>query len=109
MKYRPFRYQTSFPIKIITPTGLQQVQVLDVHQHGARIGGIADVTRGDKLRLNLLSHSVIGVVQWSRPGCCGLAFRPPLTDDQLDILRKRNDSRGKVRHNTIGFAQYEMR
>ncbi len=108
MQYRPHRYNTQYPIELQTPTGTQKCQVIDVHNAGARLEGLRDVKRGDKVRVNILSHRVDALVQWASGDRAGLTFRPQISDDQVDTLRYRRDGR-RGRHGTVGFGYAEMR
>ena len=109
MRYRPHRYNTQYPVQIATRAGAQQGKVLDVNNTGARIEGLRDVRRGDKVQLSILSHRVDAVVQWVAGGRVGLTFRPQITNDQVDTLRYRKDSRGCHRRGAVGFGLTEMR
>ena len=97
MQYRPHRYPTEFPIDVRTPFGPQRARVMDVNATGAAIRGIEGLERGNKVFLNLLSQNIEGIV------------RPQISDDQLDTLRYRRDSRGAFRPGSIGYRQMEMR
>ncbi len=109
MQYRPHRYNTQFPIDLRTPTGPQKAKVIDVNNTGARVEGLRDVQRGDKIQLNILSFRAEAVVQWVSGGRAGLTFRPQITDDQVDTLRYRRDGRGGARRGAVGFGFAEMR
>lgn len=109
MKYRPHRYNTQYPVEVRTPAGQQKAKVLDVNNTGARLEGLSDVQRGNKVQLNILSLRVDAIVQWVAGGRVGLTFRPQITNDQVDILRYRRDGRHDGRRGTIGFGLTEMR
>ncbi len=109
MQYRPHRYPTEFPIAINTPTGQQKGQVVDVNNVGARIKGLRDMRRGDKVRVKILNMNVDAVVQWVSHACAGITFRPQITNDQVDMLRYRRDGRAGRRPSTVGFGFAEMR
>ncbi len=107
MQYRPHRYQTDFPIKLQTATGRQQGKVIDVNNTGARIEGLANLRRGDKVQLDILYQNADAVVQWISNGFVGITFRPQITDDQVDTLRYRRD--GRHRSGAVGFGFAELR
>ena len=109
MHYRNHRYHTSFTTTVETPFGPQKVEVRDVNTGGARLSGVANLTRGHKIRLDVLSARVTGVVQWARGEEAGLRFLPELTDAQVDVLRKRHDRRAPLRPGAVGFRFPEMR
>lgn len=109
MQYRQHRYPTEFPIAISTPSGPQQGQVVDVNNVGARIKGLRDLQRGDKVRVKILNMHVDAVVQWKSTDCLGITFRPQINDDQVDTLRYRRDARAGRRPSTVGFGFAEMR
>lgn len=109
MKYRPHRYNTQYPIDLSTPAGPQRAKVIDVHNGGARLEGLHDLQRGDKLQLDILSIRVDAVVQWVNGDRAGISFRPQISNDQVDTLRYRRDARNVARHNAIGFRYAEMR
>jgi hypothetical protein len=105
MQFRPHRYQTQFPITLRTSTGPQRCHVTDVNTSGARIKGLRDMRRGDKLQVEILNLRADAVVQWASNGTVGITFRPQITDDQVDILRYRRDGRVSGRHRTVGYAE----
>ncbi len=109
MQYRPHRYNTQYPIEMQTPAGNQKCKVIDVHNAGARIEGLRDVKRGDKVKLVILSHKVDALIQWASGDRAGLTFRPQISDDQVDTLRYRRDPRQVHRQGTVGFGFAEMR
>lgn len=107
MQYRPHRYQTEFPIKLRSPTGPQQGRLIDVNNTGARIKGLHNLQRGDKVQLDILYQKAEAIVQWISNGFVGITFRPQITDDQVDTLRYRRD--GRQRNNAAGHGFIEMR
>jgi hypothetical protein len=109
VQYRQHRYPTEFPINLRTPAGPQKVTVSDVNATGARLSGIRDIKRGDKLGMNLLSHHVEAVVRWVYNDRAGIVFRPQISEDQVDTLRHRRDARHVMRRGAIGFRNAEMR
>lgn len=109
MQYRTHRYPTQFPIEIRTPIGPQRGSVIDVNTTGVRISGMRHLRRGDKVKLSFLAHQVDAVVQWASDDLVGLAFRPRITDDQVDTLRYRRDGRIAGRRCSVGFAGTTMR
>jgi hypothetical protein len=96
MQYRPHRYQTEFPIKLRSPAGSQKGKVIDVNNTGARIEGLHNLRRGDKVQFSILYHNAEAVVQWISHGFVGVTFRPQITDDQVDTLRYRRDGRVRL-------------
>lgn len=109
MQYRPHRYNTQYPVDLQTPHGQQRGKVIDVNNAGARIEGLRNLRRGDKLRLNILSLQAEAVVQWVSGDRVGILFRPQITNDQVDTLRYRRDGRSDNRRGSIGFGFVEMR
>lgn len=109
MQYRPHRYPTEFPVAMRTPTGPQKGKVIDVNNVGARLKGMRDLRRGDKVQVNILSMNVDAVVQWAASETIGITFRPQITDTQVDTLRFRPDGRTGRRPSSVGFGFAEMR
>ncbi|MEL6681823.1 MAG: PilZ domain-containing protein [Pseudomonadota bacterium] len=109
MQYRPHRYHTQYPTKLHTPTGPQKGYVIDVNNTGARIKGLRDLRRGDKINIEILGRRAAAVVQWASNGYVGITFRPQITDDQVDTLRYRRDGRAKARFELPSHGLVEMR
>jgi len=108
MQYRPHRYQTQFPIQLLTPLGRQQCHVMDVNSRGARIVNCATVRRGDKVRFRILNDEVGAVVCWVKGSSAGITFRPPITPLQVDTLRYRRDAPQGRQRPGIGFSFAKM-
>ncbi len=109
MLYRSHRYPTQFPIKVRTPQGPQQGEVVDVSHSGARLTGLMRMKRGDKVQLDILSHRVDAVVLWAAHDRIGVMFRPKLSNHHLDTLRQRCNLRAAPRRGQVGFSFAEMR
>ncbi len=109
MQYRPHRYRTQFPTKLRTPTGPQSGHVIDVNNIGARIEGLRDLRRGDKVEIEILSLRAPAVVQWASNGYVGITFRPQITDVQVDTLRYRRDGRKGDTYGRPSHGLVEMR
>lgn len=109
MQYRSHRYPTQFPIRVLTPHGIQQAHVIDVNQSGARLTGLTRLKRRDKIQLDVLSHKVDAVVLWVARNYVGITFRPLLNDHQLDTLRFRRDQRNAHQRGRVGFGFPGMR
>lgn len=109
MQYRPHRYRTQYPTKLRSPTGPQKGHVIDVNNAGARIQGLRDLRRGDKVEVEILSLRAAAVVQWASNGYVGITFRPQITDDQVDTLRYRRDGRAYGRFGMPAHGLVEMR
>lgn len=109
MQYRPHRYPTQFPLQIKTPTGVQKGVVVDVNQDGARLQGLREITRGDKLRMNVLSNPIEAIVLWVHGDKSGVSFRPKLSTHLLDTMHYRRASRHESRAVRVGRALPEMR
>ncbi len=109
MQYRPHRYLTEYPVELITPSGPQRVKITDVNTVGARIRGLQDLRRGQKIQFKFLSHRTEAIVRWVSGERAGLTFRPHITDLQVDMLRYRQDGRRDIEHGTVGFSYAEMR
>ncbi|PUB13577.1 PilZ domain-containing protein [Yoonia sediminilitoris] len=109
MKYRPHRYNTTYPVEVVTPLGSQQAVVLDIHNEGAQLEGLRGMHRSDRLQLRILSLRVDAVVMWATGYRTGILFRPRITNDQVDTLRYRRDARKAARRGSVGFGFVEMR
>ena len=107
MQYRPHRYQTDFAVSVSTTAGTCGAKVVNVSRTGAELSGLDGLQRGDKIRIDVLSHKVDAVVLWSRSHNAGVTFRPAISDHMVDVLRKRVDGRQKA--GRIGFRFPEMR
>ncbi len=108
MQYRSHRYQTQFPVQLMTPSGRQDCHVIDVNTTGARISGPRTLHRGDKVKFQVLNHEVAGVVSWSRGDKAGLMFRPHISSIQVDTLRYRRDAVRNRPRGSVGFAFAEL-
>lgn len=109
MHYRPHRYQTHFPIQLHTPAGTQKGEVIDVNNNGARITGLGNVRAGDRIQIDAICHRIEAVIRWTSEEGAGIAFRPQITDNQLDTLRYRPDGRKTVSRCSVGFGIAELR
>lgn len=109
MQYRPHRYTTNYPVTFATPAGQQRGTIMDVNTAGARIEGLKNLSRGDHVRLSVLSLHINAAVQWVANGRVGVIFSPRITEHQVDILRYRRDGRPAAGHGTVGFQFREMR
>lgn len=109
MLYRPHRYQTHFPILVRAPNGSQNGYVLDVNCAGARLDGLHGLGRGDKIKLDVLSHWVEAIVRWSVQDQVGIVFRPHITEHQVDTLRHRCNARKHPQRGASRFGFAEMR
>ncbi|MBE0414509.1 PilZ domain-containing protein [Yoonia sp.] len=108
MQYRPHRYNTHYPVTFETPSGPQRGTVIDVNTAGARVEGLKNLSRGDKVRLSVLSLRINAVVRWVANGRVGVIFSPRISSHQVDILRYRRDGRPTVGNRTVGFQFREM-
>lgn len=108
MKYRSHRYMTQYPVNVHTPRGPQRCEVLDVNHSGARLVGLSNLSRGEKIQLDILSHRVEAIVLWAKTDQVGVVFRPHLPDHQLDTLRRQNSVRKVPQRGRIGFVFAEM-
>ena len=109
MQYRPHRYLTQYPANLRTPAGPQKGHVIDVNNAGARMQGLRDLRRGDKVEIEILNCRAAAVVQWAANGYIGITFRPQITDDQVDTLRYRRDARAGRRPSSHMHGFAEMR
>ncbi len=109
MQYRPHRYPTDCSVNVSTPDGPHCAHVVDVSRTGARLSGLDGLQRGDKVRIDVLSHKVDAVVLWARSGNAGITFRPAISDHLVDVLRKRVDGRRQHPSTHPGFRYAEMR
>jgi len=103
MKYRSHRYPTQFPVQVRTAFGRQNARVVDVNAGGARLAGLRDLQRGDKIQLDVLSQKVSAVVLWANAGNIGVCFRPQLTGRLLDTLQYSAKQRTGSHRQTVGF------
>jgi hypothetical protein len=108
MQYRPHRYATQYQITVRTPNGPQRGEVVDVNEDGARLAGLVNLQRGQKIQLDVLSHRIEAVVLWKTRHCAGVQFRPRLSNHQVDTLRHRRDGRSGHQRGQIGFTQGTM-
>jgi hypothetical protein len=109
MQYRQHRYPTQYPTHMRTPTGRQQGFFRNVNNDGAQIVGTTELRRGDKLQLDVLSHTVEAIVVRVRVDQIGIVFRPKLTDHLVDTIRQRQDGRHNGGRCSVGFTYVEMR
>lgn len=109
MQYRPHRYPTQYPIQVRTTEGAQKGYVLDVNNEGARLQGVGGLRRGDKVRLEVLSHHIEAIVLRVARDQVGIVFRPKLSDNFVDTIRRRQDGRLLGGHGCVGFGYAEMR
>lgn len=109
MQYRPHRYNTHYPIEMETPSGRQRGKVIDVNNAGARIAGLQNLRRGQKLRLTVLNQRAEATVEWVEGGHIGLTFHPPISNDLVDTMRYRRDPRPDGRRHNVGFGFAELR
>lgn len=107
MQYRAHRYPTDYAVQIRTASGLQRGMLCDVNRSGARVRGLVDIQRGEKLRMNVLSQYVDARVLWANDGQVGVAFRPAIPEHLVDVMRRRAD--GHRNRHSLGFAYPEMR
>lgn len=108
MQYRSHRYQTQFPVQITTAAGQQQCRVIDVNTHGARIAGLRNARRGDKLQIRALNERIPAVVCWATGDTVGIMFRPQISNRQVDTLRYRKDGSRNHQRGSVGFRFAEM-
>ena len=108
MKYRSHRHLTQYPVNVHTPNGPQRCEVRDVNHSGARLIGLSNLNRGEKIQLDILSHRVEAIVLWARTDQVGVVFRPHLPDRQLDTLRRLNSGRQVAQRGRVGFVFAEM-
>ncbi len=108
MQYRSHRYPTQFPLRVQTRQGSQQGEVVDVNHSGARLTGLKRLSRGDKIKLDILSHNVDAVVLWTSGERLGVMFRPKISEHHLDTLRQRCNRRSTPQRGQVGFAFAKM-
>ncbi|MEO1639173.1 MAG: PilZ domain-containing protein [Pseudomonadota bacterium] len=109
MQYRSHRYQTQYPVNLHTPSGVQRGSIIDVNNGGARVLGMHDLARGDKVSMTVLSHKIDAIVCWAESDRAGLTFRPRLNDHMLDTVRYRRDPRAGMNGRARAFGFPEMR
>ncbi|SHF32937.1 PilZ domain-containing protein [Loktanella atrilutea] len=104
-QYRRHRYPTAYPVAVTTPTGRQSAVLIDVNQGGARLEGIDNVMRGDRITLHVLNEQVPGLVRWTAAHRIGVAFQKPARPALVDILRQGVRSSIANRFSSTGLRE----
>ena len=82
MKYRPRRKATDFPILLLTETGEQRGEVLDINEHGASVRyANTAIEIGELVTVELRGRKYGARVVWAREDEVGLTFTRPLPKD----------------------------
>lgn len=105
MQFRSHRYNTEFSTIMSTPIGKLNITINDVNETGALISMSETLARGHKVEMSIRFHKIIGIVQWSKRGKCGITFRPHLTLEQVDMFRHRHGGQRSLHHSSTGYAE----
>ncbi len=87
-QFRRHRYPTAFPVTVTTPLGRQNVTLIDVNQEGARLEGIENVMRGDRVTLLVLNEQMPSIIRWAAAHRVGISFLLPARPALVDLLRQ---------------------
>ena len=87
-QFRRHRYPTAFPLTVTTPLGRQKATLIDVNQGGARLEGVENVMRGDRITLLVLNEQVPATIRWVAAHRIGVAFLMPARTALVDLLRQ---------------------
>ena len=87
-QFRRHRYPTAFPLTVTTPLGRQKATLIDVNQGGARLEGVENVMRGDRVTLMVLNEQVPATIRWVAAHRIGVAFLMPARPALVDLLRQ---------------------
>ncbi len=87
-QFRRHRYPAALPVVVTTPTGRQSAVLIDVNQGGARLEGVKNVMRGDRITLHVMNEQVPGTIRWASAHRIGVAFVMPARPALVDILRQ---------------------
>ena len=106
-QFRRHRYPTAFPLIVTTPLGRQKATLIDVNQGGARLEGVENVMRGDRITLTVLNEQVHATIRWVGAHRIGVAFVMPARPALVDLLRQGIRATAAARYNS--GALREMR
>ena len=87
-QFRRHRYPTAFPLTVATPLGRQKATLIDVNQGGARLEGVENVMRGDRIILTVLNEQVPATIRWVAAHRIGVAFVMPARPALVDLMRQ---------------------
>ena len=87
-QFRRHRYPTAFPLTVTTPLGRQSAKLIDVNDGGARLEGVENVMRGDRVTLHVLNEQVPATIRWVAAHRIGVAFVMPARPALVDLLRQ---------------------
>lgn len=87
-QFRRRRYPTAFSLTVTTPLGRQKARLIDVNQGGARLEGVENVMRGDRLTLHVLNEQLPAAIRWVAAHRVGVAFLTPAPPLLVDLLRQ---------------------
>lgn len=65
-----------------------EAELLDISRTGARLRPHRQVELNERTLLKAGSVSTLGEVVWSTGDQCGLTFEEPLSDEELDTIRR---------------------
>ena len=97
-QFRRRRFQTDYPVKVETPRGQQSARIIDINQGGARMIGVTGLTRGDQIRITVLTDHVVGTVRWSGADRTGISFPIQLHTRIVDTVRQATSCVRDWRH-----------
>ncbi|WP_394155219.1 PilZ domain-containing protein [Loktanella salsilacus] len=104
-QFRRHRYPTAFVLTVITPRGRQRATLIDVNQGGARLEGVENIMRGERITLEVLSEKVTGTVRWVTAHRIGIAFTMPARTALVDQLRQGVRSSAAARYNSMALRE----
>lgn len=94
-------YQAKHQLSILTPTGLQAGKIIVVDTQTARIAGLRNVKRGDKLRLCVLDHLIEGQVNWALHGWVALSFNAAIAPVHVAALQPTRHGLPHIRSGSL--------
>ena len=104
-QFRRHRYPTAFPLQVTTPLGRQKATLIDVNQGGARLEGLANVMRGDRVTLLVLNEQVPATIRWVAAHRVGVAFLMPARTALVDLMRQGIRSTVAGRFNSMTLRE----
>ena len=104
-QFRRRRFQTDYPVKLETRSGLQSARVIDINQGGARLIGTTGLARGDQVVMQVLTDRVVGTVKWAGTDRTGIAFPMPLQTRIVDTVRQATTCVSAWRHTSAHLQE----
>lgn len=69
--------------------GQMRAKVANVNEAGAQLHDAIGLRVGDPIQFQMLQERVNAVVQWATDSRAGLSFHPPISIDQIDVIRSK--------------------